>query len=171
MSALSEQYAVALFEVASDADVLNDVLEEYDALKQGLDDASMQFFMHPGVEKTKKRDLIDSLNVSETLQHFLYVLIDNNRFEYVPDIYEDYKALINNRFKRMHVIVYSKRPLDAKRKENLKQQYEAKYNRQVTLENRLDEKIVGGLRFEFEGKVIDDTINHTLSQMKRQLTK
>ena len=171
MSALSEQYAVALFDVANDLDAVSDVQEEFKNLVDNLDVEAMKFFEHPGIEKVNKRQLIASLNMIKVFENFLNVLIDNGRFDQLKIIKDDFDELINNRYKRMHVVVYSKRPLDKKRQDNLKEQYEKKYNRQVTIENRVDNNIAGGLRFEFEGKVIDDTINHTLRQMKSRLTK
>ena len=171
MSALSEQYAVALFDVANDLDAVSDVQEEFKNLVDNLDNEAMKFFEHPGIEKVNKRQLIASLNLIKVFENFLNVLIDNGRFDQLQIIKDDFYELINNRYKRMHVVVYSKRPLDKKRQDNLKEQYEKKYNRQVTIENRVDKDIAGGLRFEFEGKVIDDTINHTLRQMKSRLTK
>jgi F-type H+-transporting ATPase subunit delta len=70
----------------------------------------------------------------------------------------------------MHVVVYSQKPLGEKRIKALKDAYEAKYRRIVTLENKVDKSIVGGLRFEFDGKIIDDTVNSTLKQFQSRLT-
>ena len=71
----------------------------------------------------------------------------------------------------MRINVYSGKPLEKKRINQLKAQYEKKYNRQVIIENHVEASIVGGLRFEFQGLVIDDTVNHSILQIKSRLTK
>ncbi len=171
MSAISEQYAVALFELSNQTNNLDAITAEFKQFIASIDLDTMGFFKHPGVEKKRKKDVVHSLDQSELFNHFLCVLIDNNRFDIIHDIKASFDVMLDNMFKRMTVYVYSKKPLTKAKVSALKTEYENKYNRQVTIENRVDESILGGLRFEFDGKVIDDTINNNLHQLKRRLTR
>ncbi|MFW5913836.1 MAG: ATP synthase F1 subunit delta [Bacillota bacterium] len=171
MSALSEQYAVALFELALEKDEASELENAYATFIEGLDEEARTFFRHPGVRTDKKKAVIDSLEVPALLKNFLFLLLDKNRFDELDAIYESYKTIRSKADEEMHMVVYSKKPLTEKRLEQLKEAYAKKYNRTIFLENRIDESILGGLRFEFDGKVIDDTINSTLKQFKSRLTK
>lgn len=170
MSALSEQYAIALFELAEENKEALNIEEAFKAFVEGVDTKTTNFFLHPGVEKAKKKDIIRELTLPETLKNLFYLLVDKNRFDYVEAIYESFKDIRSNQANEMHIVVFSKKPLSEKRVDALKDAYEAKYHRSVTIENKLDESIVGGLRFEFDGKVIDDTVNSTLKQFQSRLT-
>lgn len=171
MSAISDQYAVALFELSKADEKTDRVSEDFDSFIKSFDENSMTFFKHPAVKKNKKVEIVQTLDLDPLFKNFLSVLIENNRFDYLYDIRESYESLLDNMHKRMHVVVYSKRPLKKQQINALQEEYEKKYSRQVTVENKVDELIIGGLRFEFEGKVIDDTVNHTLRELKSRLTK
>ncbi|MFP4078516.1 MAG: ATP synthase F1 subunit delta [Bacillota bacterium] len=171
MSALSEQYAVALFELALEKDEASDLEDAYRTFIEGLDQEARTFFRHPGVKTEKKKAVIETLDVPILLKHFLSLLLDKNRFDEIDAIFESFKGIRSKADQEMHMVVYSKKPLPEKRLEQLKEAYAKKYNRTIFLENRMDESIIGGVRFEFDGKVIDDTINSTLKQFKNRLTK
>jgi F-type H+-transporting ATPase subunit delta len=69
----------------------------------------------------------------------------------------------------MHVTVYSKKALTQSEKERLITRLKKKHNRDIELKNMLDESIVGGLKVEYEGYVLDDTINNYLQNLKATL--
>ena len=170
MSALSEQYAVALFELAQNENMAHEIEDALDVFMESLDKESYAFFGHPGIKTDKKKSVVETLEIPGLLRDFLFLILDKNRFDELANILDSYKTIRSNADKEMRVVAYSKTPLSQKRIEQLKEAYEKKYDRTVILENRTDENIVGGLRFEFDGKVIDDTINNTLKQFKSRLT-
>ncbi len=171
MSAVSEQYAVALFALAKEKEQIDEIEESLSSFMDALGEEEHTFFMHPRMKKSDKKEIVRSMSLPELLRDFLFVAIDNNRFNELKNVLKRYRQLKADMHKVLHVNIYSKRPLNEKRLSTLKEEYENKYNRQVTLENHVDESIVGGLRFEFDGKVVDDTINHVLNQLKSRLTK
>jgi len=171
MSAISDQYAIALFEVSKEEDNLDAISNAYESFLEAIDKESMDFFLHPGIDKATKIEIIQKTDGPKTLKNFLSVLIQNNRFNGLKEIKESFDDLLDSMHNRMDVVVYSQKKLTKKRLETLKEQYEKKYSRQVTINNVVDSSIIGGLRFEFDGKVIDDTVNHTLKDLKRHLTK
>jgi F0F1-type ATP synthase delta subunit len=61
--------------------------------------------------------------------------------------------------------------LDSEQMKQLIQNLNRKQNREIKLENIVDLTIVGGLRIEYEGMVLDDTINNYLNNLKANLTK
>ena len=171
MSALSEQYAVALFELAQEEDQARDIENAFTSFMESLDRETSAFFRHPAVKTEEKKAIVKTLELPELLRNFLFLILDKDRFDYLEEILESYKTIRSRADEEMHIVVYSKKALTEKRIEQLRDAYAKKYKRTVTLENRIDDTIVGGLRFEFDGKVIDDTINSTLKQFKSRLTK
>ncbi len=171
MSAVSEQYAVALFELAKEASATDHVKDDFKQFLEGFDHETKTFFTHPNIDKNSKFDVVKACELTSLFEDFMHVIIENNRISILNDIFTDYADLIDQMHNRMHVTVKSKKKLDQKRMKQLKAQFEKKYNRQVSINNEVDDEILGGLRFEFEGKVVDDTINAMLSELRRGLTK
>lgn len=171
MSAISDQYAIALFEVSLEEKNTEAISEAFESFLEAFDDESMKFFLHPGIKKAIKTNIIQDIEAPTSFKNFLSVLVQNNRFKALEAIKVSFDELLDTMHNRMDVKVYSKKKLTEKRLKAMKEQYEKKYARQVTIDNVVDASIIGGLRFEFDGKVIDDTVNHTLSDIKRHLTK
>ncbi|MFP4286445.1 MAG: ATP synthase F1 subunit delta [Candidatus Izemoplasmataceae bacterium] len=169
MSALSDQYAVALFELGLENDSLNDLKVTYESFIPSLDQKTMEFFLHPKISKNDKKALIKQFDLPELFRDFLYVLIDNNRFDYVKEIYQGLHNLMINLANQMVVKVYSKENLSKAKVTEIQSQFERKYNRNVLIENVVDQTIVGGLKYEFAGVVLDNTINNNLNLIKSHL--
>ena len=171
MSAVSNQYAVALFELALESEVLEEVLKSYAAFLESIDEELAWFFLHPKIAKEDKKSVLKSLDTESLFRDFLSVLIDNNRFKLVHVVYEDMKKLKAAQNQEMQINVYSRSPLSDQKLNDLKAQYAKKYQRVINMVNIIDESIIGGLKFTYNGLVIDDTINQTLSQIKSRLMK
>ena len=171
MSAISDQYAVALFELALELKKTDALVKDFEAFLDALDEESRTFFLHPKITKNEKKIMIDSFSFEPLFKDFLKVIIENNRFLLLSAILKGVQKLVEEQNNLMHITVFSGKALPKNRIEVLKTQYEQKYHRQVLIDNEIDETIVGGLRFEYNGMVIDDTVNHTLNQLKSRLTK
>lgn len=171
MSAISDQYAVALFELGLESDELNDLKESYASFIPSLDDSTMEFFLHPKISKQDKKALVKTFKLSPLLTNFLYVLIDNNRFDFIKEIYEGIDKLLNQLNNQMVVKVYSKTRLTEAKVSEIQTQFESKYNHKVLIENIVEQTIVGGLKYEFAGIVLDNTLNNHLNLIKSHLGK
>ena len=71
----------------------------------------------------------------------------------------------------MHVVVYSGTKLSESELQQLQDNLSKKHNRNVTLDNVVDASILGGIKIEYEGNVLDQTINHYLHSLKSSLTR
>ena len=171
MSAVSDQYAVALFELGLETNQLEDLKKTYELFTQGLDESTMEFFLHPKISKQEKKILVNQFKLPSLFRDFLYVLIDNNRFENIKEIHEQLKQLLIQMKNQMVVKVYSKARLTEQKVAEIKSQFESKYNRNVIIETIVDDTIVGGLKYEFAGIVLDNTVNQHLSHIKAYLGK
>ncbi len=171
MSLLGFQYAEALFSLANEAKKADEVYPLFDHILTQIDDDSRVFLTHPNVPKDDKKTVIGKMSEDELFRHFLFVLIDNNRLNELNDIKQEYKTILDQQNKLLEVTVYSKKTLSDKEIDRLKADLKRKTGRDISLENVVDETIVGGLRIEYEGYVLDDTINNYLHSLKANLKK
>lgn len=171
MSYLAFQYAEALFALSLEQDIIADIQTEFSHFLEALDDDIMHFLQHPKVTKEEKKAVLEKVVDHPVFKHFLFVVIDNSRMNYMSDMYHELTTIINNQQKHMEATVFSPKPLTKTELANLQQSIGQKHNRDVTLNNVVDSSIVGGLRVEYEGHVLDQTINQYLTKLKGTLTK
>ena len=171
MNYIAFQYAEALFGLANETSQITKVFTELNIIKDSFDDEIYQFLIHPKIKKQDKKDIVAKVINNDLVKRFVFVLIDNSRIEILNDTLEEFEKLIDNQNKVMKVQVYSHKLLSPEQKKQLATNLEKKHNRKIELENIVDRSIVGGLRIEFEGMILDDTINNYLHSLKANLTK
>lgn len=171
MSYIAFQYAEALFAVALEDRVLPEISEEFSSFLAALDEDIFHFLLHPKVTNKQKKEVLKSVTTSPIFRHFLFVLIDNSRVDLLTDIHTEFGTIVNNQNNTMDAIVFSPKALTTSELTNLQTSIGKKHNRTVTLTNVIDASIVGGVRIEYDGHVIDKTINHYLDSLRSKLTK
>ena len=171
MSYVAFQYAEALFGTALSEGKVREVLDSYQAFVEAQDEDISKFLNHPKVTKKDKKDIIDKVIENRLFKHYVFVLIDNSRIDYLEDCLDEFKKIVDNQNSVMNVYVYSMRALNSVEVNRLRENLEKKHNRTVKLVNIVDKNIVGGLRIEYDGMILDETINHYLSSLKANLVK
>lgn len=171
MGYVAFQYAEALFSLAYEEKKTQNVIDAYKAFLDAQDDEVYKFLNHPKVSKHNKKDVIAKAITDSLFKNFVNVLIDNSRIDLLEDCFNELTKIVNNQNKIMDVTVYSMKPLLKTELDKLVENLEKKHNRTIKLENIVDQKIVGGLRIEYEGHVLDDTINNFLGSLKANLTR
>ncbi len=171
MSHIAFQYAEALFQLAHEEDRVESLHAHYQALSEGLDEDIRRFLRHPKIGKNDKKEILAQAVDDSLLRHFLFVLVDNVRIDLLDDCLHELTTIINNQNRVMDVTVHSQHALSSADLKTLQANIGKKHNRTVRLENVVDPSIIGGIRIEYEGHVLDQTINHYLHALKHNLTK
>jgi F-type H+-transporting ATPase subunit delta len=169
MAYVAFQYGEALFSLALEQGNEESILKEYQSVLDGIDSEIYHFLNHPKITKEVKKQTFEKVVQDTTFLHFIYVLIDNNRIDLLEDVYGEYKKLYDAKNDVLEVLVTSGKDLTSKEQEQLIQSLEKKLKRTVKLTSVVDPKIVGGLKVEYEGMILDETINHHLNRLKASL--
>ena len=171
MNYVAFQYAEALFGLANESKDITKVHAEFMVLNEAFDAEIYRFLNHPKIKKKDKKAIIDKIINNDLLRRFVFVLIDNSRIEFLDEILIEFEKIVDNQNKVMKVQVFSSKKLLPEQVKKLSVNLEKKHNRKIELDNIVDKSIVGGLRIEFEGMILDDTINNYLHNLKANLTK
>lgn len=171
MGYVALQYAEALFGIALEEGQIDETMVEFDAFSNAIDDEIYKFLNHPKISKKNKKEVIDKSITNNLLKHFIFVMIDNFRIELLKESLIEFKKIVNRQNNLMKVWVYSRKELNTEQKNELKLNLKKKHNRKIELKNIVDSTIVGGLRIEYEGMILDDTINNYLQTLKANLTR
>ena len=112
ITTVSKEYANALFSFAVEAKeielIQNNLRVLVKAIEQNLD--FMKIIASKTIEINEKKDVIKKVINSgkDYFLHFLYVLIDNGRFDQIASISLAYDELVLDYFNKMVVDVYTK---------------------------------------------------------------
>ena len=128
----------------------------------------------PLVSKNEKIQLIDTLfagKIDNDLKNFFKILVEKGRIPSVEAIEATYKELLNEKNNILEGYVISAVPMDNEKIKELETELSKKYNKNVTLENKVDKSVLGGVLVRLGNTEIDGTIKTRLDGLKNQLSQ
>jgi F-type H+-transporting ATPase subunit delta len=172
---LAEVYSRALFEVAQDKDVLDDL---HDQLGQFADELStnrdMQvFFFSPYFSSQEKKDGIGKMieGADENFVRFLELLAERHRMPALFRIRRAFDALYAEERKLLPVTVTSAVELDESIVKEIGRKIEEQTGRKVELTAKVDPYVIGGLVMRVGNMVMDGSIRARLERLRKQVAK
>jgi ATP synthase F1 delta subunit len=175
MEELAQVYANALFEVASEHDVTDDVREQLGQFADELDqNRDLQVFLFsPYFSSQEKKDGIRKIveGADERFLNFLELLAERHRMPVIFRIRRAYDALWRDENKLLPVTVTSAVDLDEQLVEGLGERIEEQTGKKVELTSRVDADVLGGLVLQVGNMVLDASIRNRLEQLRKQVAK
>lgn len=165
------QYALAVFSLAIEKNELTTVQHDFSEFLEQLDKETMHFIKHPLFKKSEKKEFLDKVVKNSSLKHFLFVLIDNNRFQSIKDIHQAFEELVLNQQETQLVTVWSKTKLSKADLNRVQDKLEKDNHQKIVVENKIDETILAGHRIEYSGYIHDTSVNRKLTDLVSELKK
>ena len=109
--------------------------------------------------------------LSNSMNNFLKLVIDKDRISAIENMKESYKSLLNDKNNILEGTAITAVELSEKEIKDLEKNLSIKYNKNVTLNNIVDETILGGVLVKLGNEEIDGTVRTRLSKMKKQLSQ
>lgn len=106
-------------------------------------------------------NILDDL-VDDHGKNFILILGENNRFDVIPEIYEEFVRLRDLYEKVLDACVISAREIGTNELNSLQEQLASKYNCKVKLTNKIDKSIIGGVILKIGDEVIDASVKTSL---------
>ena len=163
------EYAKALYELKDDLFSREEFLADLKEVTKIFKNDILRFFLHPGIEKEKKKEIIIKDFSKRDIRDFLLVLVDNDRMSILSDIVYEFECMVEEEKKMLKVIVYSKEKLEDSYLSKLKEKLEKKISKKIFVINKLDENIRGGNKIVYDSKEIDLTLNTKFSNLVEKL--
>ena len=173
---IANRYAEALFQIGEEenkTDNLYNELKEVSSLMNTNKDLN-NVMKSPLVSKKEKIQLIDTLfagKVDNDLKNFFKILVEKGRITSVEAIEATYKELLNEKNNILEGYVISAVPMNDEKIKELETELSKKYNKNVTLENKVDKSVLGGVLVRLGNTEIDGTIKTRLNGLKNQLSQ
>lgn len=171
---IARPYAQAVFEIARDANRLNDWSQALGVLSAiaSSDDMS-SVFGNPKFSTDELVELFVSVagdKLDDNAKNLVKVLAENNRLVFLPEIAGGFETLRAEEEKTIKAEVISAKDVSESQKQALAAALKARLGRNVELSCRVDESLLGGAIIRAGDMVIDGTITGQLDKLASELT-
>lgn len=171
---LARRYSVAVFNLARDRNELDRVAEEFSMFYNILNDQDKfrYFLFSPRIGAIEKKKVLKSIfgdNLSHTMLHFLHLLLDKKRQTLILKMYGHFETLYNNLQKKAEITVRHAAELDQDTRSEIKRVFEKELQKSVTIIEKIDPSVVGGIQIRANNTVYDASIAYRLGKMKQLL--
>ena len=173
---IANRYAEALFQIGEEenkTDNLYNELKEVSSLITKNKELS-SIMKSPLISKSEKIQLIETLfagKIDNDLKNFFKVLIEKGRINSINAIVTTYKELLNEKNNVLEGYVISAVRMDKVKIKQLERELSKKHNKNITLKNKVDKSILGGVLVRLGNTEIDGTIRTRLDGLRNQLSQ
>ena len=173
MARLSSRYATAIFDLSVEGGKINEALTQAIYVRDALKDEKCQkLITHPRISADEKRSFFDEIfkgHINPDLLGFLHLAVAKNREAFIVPVLSDFIDMANDHLKKTTAFVTSAVPLRNDQVSALAALLSKKTNKHVTVEQKIDPSIIGGLHIQVDGYFIDRTIKTRLQEIKASL--
>jgi F-type H+-transporting ATPase subunit delta len=166
------RYATALFELASEADAIDQIESDFDGFDRMLDDSpdltrlvrSPVFSTHQQIRALGA--VLEAAGAAELTSNFLKLVARNRRLFAVRDMIAAFRMLVAAHRGEVSAEVVSAHELSPDQVRALKAELKAAGDREVKLTQRVDPAILGGLIVKVGSRMIDNSLRTKLQSLK-----
>ncbi len=172
--AIATRYANALFETAKGKGLLDEIERSFPsfvALIESDEDFS-RFLTHPAISGAEKKTIVETAfkgGVTPLLFDMICLVIDKQREEYIPLIWEDYKNLLMEHRGQVKAMVHTPFALSPALKTCISASVAKLTGKAVIVEEVVDRSLLGGIKVQIGDRVYDGSIQNKLKSVRELL--
>lgn len=176
INVIADRYAQALFEVGEETQATSELYQELKQLVVILNENKdlYNFLKSPLIGREDKKNVMKNIfenQLSDNMNNFLKIVIDKDRISTIEHIKKSYKSLLNDKNNILEGTAITVVKLTEKEIKDLENNLSKRYNKNVTLNNIVDETILGGVLVKLGNEEIDGTVKTRLAKIKNQLSQ
>ncbi|WP_455539769.1 F0F1 ATP synthase subunit delta [Terrisporobacter sp.] len=173
---IANRYAEALFQLSEEENISKEIYSELLDVVQIIKENKEldNVFKSPLVPKNEKIGLIETLfngKINNNLKNFFKILVEKGRISSLQSIQLTFKQLLNEKNNILEGTVISAIALTNEQVKELEETLSKKYNKNITLENKVDKNILGGVLVRLGNIQIDGSVKTRLDNIKDQLSQ
>ena len=174
MTGAADVYGEALYDLAKGENLETRILEEHSVLEEsfGKEPEFLRLLSNPGISKQERCGVVDAVlkgNAHPYVRNFLKLLTEKGYARQFFQCVKAFRTHYNNDHGILPVVAVTAAPLTRAQMDKLTEKLAALTGKTVELANRLDEAVIGGVRLEYSGHLMDDTLQHRLESIRRTL--
>ena len=174
MNQVGSVYGQALYALTKDEGCSLQVLQELSALGESFrqEPKFLRLMSAPNLSKEERCGILDESfrnKVHPYVLNFLKILTEKGYMQRFSDCCKEFRQAYNEDHGILEVFAYTAIELTADQKERLSQKLHAVTGKTIDLINRVDPSCLGGVRLDYDGKRVDDTVEHRLGSISALL--
>ena len=174
MTEAASVYGEALYALAKDENKSDVMLAQLKALDESF--ASEPDFLRllsaPNLSKIERKEILDASfkgKLEPYILNFLKILMEKGYIRQFSRCVQVFCERFNEEHGIMPVSAVTALPMSDSQKAKLTAKLAAITGKQIDLTNTIDPACIGGVRLDYDGKRVDDTIIHRLDAMSNML--
>jgi F-type H+-transporting ATPase subunit delta len=172
-SGVAGRYATALFSLGKEEKTLDrfetDLLGLHDCIEKSKDFQRM--IASPVYKRIEQQKAIIAISkkikCSKNIQNLLNLMAKKRRLFVLPNLIEDFRGLMENERGEVRAEVISARDLTKVQRSELEQKIKSSIGKEIKLNVKVDETVLGGLVIKVGSKMIDTTIKSKLVKLQK----
>ena len=174
MTEVGTVYGESLYELAKDEGLDQEIGTQLKVLQQSFrqEPDFIRLLASPNLTKPERCQVLDDSfrgHVHPYLLNFLKILTEKNYVRYFSDCCDAYSQRYNQDNGILSVTAVTAVALSPVQTEKLIEKLSHTTGKKIELTNRIDPSCLGGVRLDYDGRRLDDTVSHRLNAIRELL--
>ncbi len=176
MTEVGSVYGESLYELAKDEALTKIIGEQLAVLQQSFQQEPdfIRLLSSPNLTKAGRCQILDNSfrgSVHPYLLNFLKILTEKGYMRYFSDCCDAYTEHYDQDNGILRVTAVSAVALSSEQADKLKAKLSRITGKEIALRNRIDPAVLGGVRLDYDGKRLDDTVSNRMDNIRDLLNK
>ena len=176
MTEVGNVYGESLYELAKEEGLTKLIGDQLAVLQQVFrqEPDFIRLLSSPNLTKTERCQILDDSfrgKIHTYLLNFLKILTEKGYMRYFSDCCDAYTAHYDQDNGILRVDAVSAVELTNAQKDKLTEKLSRITGKEIALRTRIDPAVLGGIRLDYDGQRLDDTVSHRLDAIRNVLNK
>ena len=176
MTEVGSVYGESLYELAKDESLTKLIGEQAAVLQQSFQQEPdfIRLLSSPNLTKAERCQVLDDSfrgKVHAYVLNFLKILTEKGYMPYFSDCCDAYTEHFDQDNGILRVNAVSAVELTDQQKDKLTQKLSRITGKEIVLRTRIDPAVLGGIRLDYDGQRLDDTVSHRMDTIRNVLNK
>ena len=176
MTEVGSVYGESLYELAKDESLGKLIGEQLAVLQQSFrqEPDFIRLLSSPSLTKAERCQILDDSfrgSVHPYLLNFLKILTEKGYMRHFSDCCDAYTEHYDQDNGILRVTAVTAVALSPEQAGKLTQKLSRITGKEIALRNRIDPAVLGGVRLDYDGQRLDDTVSHRLDAVRDLLNK
>ena len=169
------RYALSLFEISREENILEDIEKNIKFLNEALTNSEdfRKFVTNPTLSKVDRLGVIEELgkkyNFNIFFINFLKILIDKHRIFFLEKIMKYFKDILCDFRNELNAVVTMPTKVSESQIKEIKTILNDIFKKQVNLNFKYDPSLISGAKFQIGSLMVDDTAKAKFSKILNNL--
>ncbi len=176
MTEVGSVYGESLYELAKEESLTQSIAEQLAVLQASFHQEPdfLRLLSSPNLTKAERCQILDDSfrgRVHPYLLNFMKILTEKGTIRYFSDCCDAFTAHYDQDNGIVRVSAVTAVALSPEQSDKLTQKLSRITGKKIVLQNRIDPAVLGGVRLDYDGQCLDDTVSHRLDAIRDLLKK